>query len=93
MGVALGVVFGAILQLFVSLIGLIGLGFDYEFKINRKNQGFRSGLTETAFLTVTDLFSELRKEGGRNSDADEVDRHSRVNLSNCHTWLLRQARH
>lgn len=44
MGVALGVVFGAILQLFVSLIGLIGLGFDYEFKINRKNQGFRSVL-------------------------------------------------
>jgi len=44
MGVALGVVFGAILQLLVSLIGLIGLGFDYEFKINRKNQGFRSVL-------------------------------------------------
>jgi putative peptidoglycan lipid II flippase len=44
MGVALGVVFGAILQLFVSLIGLIGLGFDYEFKISRKNQGFRSVL-------------------------------------------------
>lgn len=44
MGVALGVVFGAILQLMVSLIGLVGLGFDYEFKINRKNQGFRSVL-------------------------------------------------
>lgn len=44
MGVALGVVFGAILQLIVSLIGLVGLGFDYEFKINRKNQGFRSVL-------------------------------------------------
>lgn len=44
MGVALGVVLGAILQLLVSLIGLIGLGFDYEFKIKWRNQGFRSVL-------------------------------------------------
>ncbi len=42
MGVALGVILGAILQLIVSLIGLYGLGFDYNFKINWKNQGFRS---------------------------------------------------
>ncbi len=42
MGVALGVVFGAVLQVIVSLIGLFGLGFDYEFRINWKNQGFRS---------------------------------------------------
>lgn len=42
MGVALGVVFGAVLQVIVSLVGLFGLGFDYEFKINWKNQGFRS---------------------------------------------------
>lgn len=44
MGVALGVVFGAVLQVIVSLVGLFGLGFDYEFKINWKNQGFRSVL-------------------------------------------------
>lgn len=44
MGVALGVVFGAILQVIVNLIGLFGLGFDYEFKINWRNQGFRSVL-------------------------------------------------
>ncbi len=44
MGVALGVVLGAVLQLCVSLIGLIGLGFDYNFKINWRNQGFRSVL-------------------------------------------------
>ncbi len=44
MGVALGVVFGAILQVLVSLIGLFGLGFDYEFKISWRNQGFRSVL-------------------------------------------------
>lgn len=44
MGVALGVVFGAILQLIASLIGLVGLGFDYDFKIYWKNHGFRSVL-------------------------------------------------
>ena len=42
MGVALGVVLGAILQLVTSIIGLVGLGFEYEFKIHWKNQGFRS---------------------------------------------------
>ena len=42
MGVALGVILGAILQLIVSLIGLFGLGMDYNFKISWKNQGFRS---------------------------------------------------
>ena len=42
MGVALGVILGAIIQLIVALIGLFGLGFDYEFKINWKNQGFRT---------------------------------------------------
>jgi putative peptidoglycan lipid II flippase len=40
MGVALGVVLGAILQLLVSAIGLIGMGFDYRFKIYWKNKGF-----------------------------------------------------
>ena len=42
MGVALGVIMGAVLQLIVSLIGLFGLGMDYDFKISWKNQGFRS---------------------------------------------------
>lgn len=41
MGVALGVVLGSILQLLVSSIGLMGLGFDYRFKIFWKNKGFR----------------------------------------------------
>jgi len=45
MGVALGVVLGSILQLIVSAIGLIGLGFDYEFKIYWKNKGFRKVLS------------------------------------------------
>lgn len=44
MGVALGVVLGSILQLVVSSIGLIGVGFDYEFKIFWKNHGFRQVL-------------------------------------------------
>ena len=42
MGVAVGVILGAVMQLIVSLIGLFGLGFDYDFKINWKNQGFRT---------------------------------------------------
>ncbi len=44
MGVALGVVLGSILQLVVSTIGLIGLKFDYSFKIYWKNKGFRQVL-------------------------------------------------
>lgn len=44
MGVAIGVVFGALMQLAASIVGLVGLGFDYEFKIHWKNQGFRSVL-------------------------------------------------
>ena len=42
MGVALGVILGAIMQLFVSLIGLFGMGFDYTFKVYWRNQGFRT---------------------------------------------------
>lgn len=45
MGVALGVVLGSVLQLIVSSIGLIGLGFDYRFKIHWKNKGFRKVLS------------------------------------------------
>ncbi len=41
MGVALGVVLGSIMQLVVSSAGLIGLGFDYRFKIYWRNKGFR----------------------------------------------------
>jgi len=41
MGVALGVVLGSILQLIVSSWGLIGMGFDYRFKIYWQNKGFR----------------------------------------------------
>lgn len=44
MGVALGVVLGSIMQLIVSSVGLIGLGFDYRFKIYWKNRGFRQVL-------------------------------------------------
>ncbi|MCL1929908.1 murein biosynthesis integral membrane protein MurJ [Candidatus Saccharibacteria bacterium] len=44
MGVALGVVAGALLQLIVSSFGLAGLDFKYEFKIFWKNLGFRKVL-------------------------------------------------
>jgi putative peptidoglycan lipid II flippase len=44
MGVALGVVLGSILQLLVSTIGLLGMGFDYRFAIYWRNKGFRKVL-------------------------------------------------
>lgn len=44
MGVALGVALGSVLQLIVSSIGLMGLGFDYDFKIYWRNKGFRKVL-------------------------------------------------
>lgn len=44
MGVAIGVVLGALMQLSVSIIGLVGLGFDYQFKIFWKNQAFKTVL-------------------------------------------------
>lgn len=44
MGVALGVVLGSILQLIISSIGMIGMGFEYRFKIFWKNLGFRQVL-------------------------------------------------
>ena len=45
MGVALGVVLGSVMQLIISSLGLIGLGFDYRFKIHWKNKGFRKVLS------------------------------------------------
>ncbi len=44
MGVALGVALGSVLQLLVAVAGLIGIGFDYSFKIYWKNKGFRQVL-------------------------------------------------
>lgn len=44
MGVALGVVLGSVMQLIISAVGLVGLGFDYQFKIKWKNSGFRKVL-------------------------------------------------
>lgn len=41
MGVAIGVAFGSVLQLLIAAIGLIGVDFDYQFKIFWKNKGFR----------------------------------------------------
>lgn len=44
MGVALGVVLGSVMQLLVSSIGLMGIGFDYRARISWKNKGFRQVL-------------------------------------------------
>ena len=41
MGVAFGVVLGSVLNLAVVSIGLLGLGFDYRFKIYWHNRGLR----------------------------------------------------
>jgi putative peptidoglycan lipid II flippase len=44
MGVALGVVLGSILQLIISSVGLIGMDFNYQFKIFWRNMGLRQVL-------------------------------------------------
>lgn len=62
MGVALGVVLGSVMQLLVSTIGLLGLGFDYRFKIYRKNRGFRrvlSLLPARSFDQGIDYFNSI----------------------------------
>lgn len=41
MGVAIGVVLGSILQLVVSSIGMVGMHFDYSFKIFWRNLGLQ----------------------------------------------------
>lgn len=41
MGVAIGVVLGSILQLVVSSIGMVGMRFDYSFKIFWRNLGLQ----------------------------------------------------
>lgn len=40
MGVAIGVLIGSIIQMLVSIVGMIGLGFNYEPTIYWRNQGF-----------------------------------------------------
>jgi putative peptidoglycan lipid II flippase len=44
MGVALGVVLGSMMQFVISIIGVIGMGFDYRFRIFWRNMGFRTVL-------------------------------------------------
>ncbi|MDR0398050.1 MAG: murein biosynthesis integral membrane protein MurJ [Candidatus Nomurabacteria bacterium] len=44
MGVALGVVLGSMMQFIISMVGIIGMGFDYKFKIFWKNMGLRAVL-------------------------------------------------
>ena len=41
MGVALGVALGSIVQLLIALFGMVGLGFEYDFKIFWKNIGLK----------------------------------------------------
>ncbi len=59
MGVALGVVLGSILQLIVSSVGLIGMGFNYRFKIYTRNRGFRQVLRLLPARSVDQGFDYL----------------------------------
>ncbi len=43
-GVALGVALGAVAQLLISCLGMIGIGFDYHPLINWRHKGFRQAL-------------------------------------------------
>lgn len=73
-GVALGVLIGSIIQLLVSILGMIGLGFNYESAITWRNQGFRrvlqllparsldQGVDYINIMVETNLASRL-KEG------------------------------
>lgn len=40
-GVALGVAIGAILQLMLTIVGMVGMGFQYTWVLDMKNKGFR----------------------------------------------------
>jgi putative peptidoglycan lipid II flippase len=44
MGVALGVVLGSVMQFLISVVGVIGMGFDYKFRIFWKNIGLQNVL-------------------------------------------------
>ena len=56
MGVALGVVLGAVMQLIVSSIGLIGLGFDYRFNDTNLASRMADG-TIRAYQQATTLYN------------------------------------
>lgn len=72
-GVALGVLIGSVLQLLASILGMAGLGFSYQSKINWRNQGFRrvlellparsldQGVDYINILVETNLASRLRE--------------------------------
>lgn len=62
MGVAIGVVLGAVLQLLVSSVGMIGMNFQYSFKIFWQNLGFkkvRSLLPARSLDQGVDLINNL----------------------------------
>lgn len=72
-GVAIGVVIGSVLQLLGSILGMLGLGFSYETRINWRNLGFRrvlsllparsldQGVDYVNILVETNLASRLRE--------------------------------
>ncbi|MDO4611650.1 MAG: murein biosynthesis integral membrane protein MurJ [Candidatus Saccharibacteria bacterium] len=92
MGVAIGVILGAVMQLIVALIGLFGLGFDYDFKIYWRNQGFRSilkllparsmdqGIDYVNSIVNTNLSSRMGAGAVRSFNQASALHHMPVNL-------------
>ncbi len=61
-GVAYGVVIGAVAQLLVAMLGMIGFGFDYHKGVNWRNHGFRKVLTLLPYRSIDqgiDYFNNL----------------------------------
>jgi len=61
-GAAYGVVIGAVIQLFVAIAGMTGLGFEYHKGINWRNHGFKkvlSLLPYRSFDQGIDYFNNL----------------------------------
>lgn len=78
-GVALGVVLGSIIQLLISMVGLIGLGFSYTMKINWRHHGFRrvlSLLPSRSLDQGMDYFLSLV----------EINLASRISLAAINQW-------
>jgi putative peptidoglycan lipid II flippase len=61
-GAAYGVAIGAVVQLLVAMVGMIGIGFKYRAKINWRNLGFKKVLSLLPYRSIDqgiDYFNNL----------------------------------
>ena len=61
-GVAYGVMIGAVAQLLIAMLGMIGFGFEYHSQINWRNHGFKRVLTLLPYRSIDqgiDYFNNL----------------------------------